>query len=79
MRLIWKSRKKNAKEFMERIIKVIAHYRQHPNINWAALPRPYAYKGEELTWTEYVNQKCENYLKRHPGATFEEFLATLPV
>jgi len=77
MRLILKSRKKNAWEFKERIIKVVSYFRKH-GVNWAVLSRNWVYGGKELTWTEYVNRKSENYLKRHPDATFEDFLATLP-
>jgi prophage antirepressor-like protein len=78
MRLILKSRKENAWKFKERIIKVISYYRRNPNLNWAALSRNCVYRGKELTYAEYVNQKFDNYLRHHPDDTFEDFLPTLP-
>ena len=78
MRLILKSRKPNAWEFKERIIKVVSYYRKH-GINWAVLPRKYSWGGKkELTWAEYVNKRQESYFRLHPDATFEDFLASLP-
>jgi len=78
MRLILKSRKPNAWEFKERIIKVVSYFRTQ-GINRAALPRSYSWgKEKELTWTEYFNRRQESYFKRNPAATYDDFLASLP-
>jgi len=77
MRLILKSRKKNAWVFKERIIQLVSDFKKR-GINWASLPKTYPYRGKDLTWSEYVAKMEALYFKKHPDATFEEFLASLP-
>ena len=78
MRLILKSRKPNAWEFKERIIKVVSYFRTQ-GINRAVLPRNYSWgKEKELTWTEYFNRRQESYFRRNPDADYDDFLASMP-
>jgi len=78
MRLILKSRKKNAWEFKERIIKLVADCRKK-GINRAILAKTWSYGGEEeLTHTEWRAKREKAYFRRYPNASWEDFLRSLP-
>jgi len=76
-RLIQNSRKPEVKRIKERFTKILADIFKY-GINRSSLPKLWLYRGNELTWGEYINKKCENYLKLHPDKDFDDFLATLP-
>jgi prophage antirepressor-like protein len=71
--LILRSRKPVAQAFKEKLItEVLPAYREH-GINWASLPKIWPYRGQMLNYAEWRAKK----MKKHPDATFEEFLASL--
>jgi hypothetical protein len=75
MRLIDNSRKPEAKPFKEQIIKLTADFINY-GLRRAVLPKTWG--KENLTWGEWVAKKEKNYFRKHPDATFEDFLRTLP-
>ena len=78
MRLILKSRKKNAWEFKERIIKLVVDCRKK-GVNRAVLGKTWSYAGEEeLTWNEWRAKQEKAYFRRHPDATMDDFMRSLP-
>jgi hypothetical protein len=77
LRLIDKARKPEAQHIKERILEIEADILSK-GINWASLPKTWPYRGEELTWGEFVAKKEEAYFRRHPDATFDEFVLSLP-
>jgi prophage antirepressor-like protein len=74
-RLILKSRKPVAQQLRENIIKVLPKIRKH-GLNWASLPETWG--KDSLVWSEWVAKKEKNYFRRHPDASHEDFIMSLP-
>jgi prophage antirepressor-like protein len=77
MRLVLKSRKENAGVFKERIIKLLADYREY-GLNRALLPKIWPYGEKELGWSEWINKRKENYFRLHPDKDLDDFMRSLP-
>jgi prophage antirepressor-like protein len=77
-RLILKSRKPVAQAFKEKLItEILPAYRKH-GINWASLPKIWAWMGKMYSYLEWRAKKEEAYFKRFPNATLDDFLRTFP-
>jgi len=78
-RLIFNSRKPEAKRFQTWVFnKVLPSIRKY-GIFKASLPKTWSYAGEEnLTWNEYRIRREKAYLRKHPDATIEEIANALP-
>ena len=77
-RLIFKSRKPEAKRFQTWVFNEVLPPIRKYGFYRAAQPKIWPYRGKEYTWAEYVNICQKAYFKRFHDATEEQFLATLP-
>jgi prophage antirepressor-like protein len=78
-RLILKSRKLVAQGFKEKLItELLPAYRKH-GVNWASPPKIWSYRGQALNYPEWRAKKEEAYFKRHPDASLDDFIRSLPV
>jgi prophage antirepressor-like protein len=76
-RLILKSRKPVAQVFKEKLATEILPACRKQGVNWASLPKIWRYRGQMLNYAEWRAKKEAAYMKKHPDATFEDFLASL--
>jgi len=77
-RLVFKSRKPEAKRFQTWVFEEVLPSIRKYGFYRASLPKTWSYRGKELIWSEYVAKMEALYFKKHPNATFEEFLLSLP-
>jgi prophage antirepressor-like protein len=77
-RLITRSDKPVARELQDLIFReILPAYRKH-GINWASLPKTWAWRGQMYNYPDWRAKKEEAYFKRFPDATLDDFLRTLP-
>ena len=78
IRLISRSRKPEGRQLREACIKLQAAIFEQ-GFYRASLPKTWSFAGEEnLTWNQWIDRREKAYFRKHPGATPEDFLKTLP-
>ena len=78
-RLIFKSRKPEAKRFQTWVFEEVLPSIRKYGLYRASLPKTWSFAGEEnLTWNQWIDRREKAYFRKHPGATPEDFLKTLP-
>jgi prophage antirepressor-like protein len=77
-RLITRSDKPVARRLQDLIFsEILPAYRKH-GINWASMPKVWAWRGQLYNHAEWIAKKEDAYFKRFPDADFDDFLKTLP-
>jgi prophage antirepressor-like protein len=77
-RLIFKSRKPEAKRFQTWVFEEVLPSIRKYGFYKASLPKTWKYRGKDYIWSDYVAKKEKEYFKKHPDATLDEFVLSLP-